>query len=506
MQSSTAARIADSDRIPFWQKLAFAAGVNTDYVSNGLLKSMLLMPFFNIGMGMNPAVIGLALMAFRAWDAFTDPIMGNISDNARTRWGRRRPFMFAGAIAAALSYPVFWYMPAALGDTAKTVYLIGAGVLFYSCYTLWSMPYYSMQLELTPDYDERTRLTAWMALFGKLFWLCAGWFFVLIMLLGSLATGAPDALEGKSAAVSRILETIQPWLAAFAGSAEGEKPIVAGMRIACWLVVAAILAFGLLPPLFVKERYYKAETRKQPRDPFWQSLRESFHCQPLWLLIGTSFFLTLGTASVTSLGQYMNFYYVNHGDLDKAAVIGGVKMTVTVIVGIGCLPLLTKLGERFDKRSVVIGMLACSISGHLLNYVCMTPASPYLQVVPAIFESCGLGAIWMFLPSMKADVADYDEIHSRRRREGSINAFYSWFVKVAATASLGIGGAVLQASGFDAKLPTQSPEVLGRMFGLYLTLPVVIWCLALALVWKYPLTRVRTTRIRSELEARRGAF
>ncbi|MDR1281937.1 MAG: MFS transporter [Opitutaceae bacterium] len=502
--SSTFSRIAARDRIPFGQKLAFAAGVNTDYVSNGLLKSMLLMPFFNIGMGMNPAVIGAVLMIFRAWDAITDPVMGNISDNTRTRWGRRRPFMFSGAIATAAAYPLFWYMPAAWEPAAKAVWLTLTGVLFYSCFTLWSMPYYSMQLELTPDYDERTRLAAWMALFGKLFWLCAGWFFVLVMLLGSLATGAPGALEGKSGFVRDVLAGIQPWLASFASPAEGEKPIVAGMRIACWLIVAAILVFGMLPALFVRERYYRAEARKQPRDPFWQSLRESFRNVPLWLLIGTSFFLTLGTASVTSLGQYMNFYYVNHGDLDKAAVIGGVKMTTTVIVGIACLPLLTKLGERFDKRSVVTGMLACSMFGHLLNYVCLTPDYPYLQIVPAVFESCGLGAIWMFLPSMKGDVADYDEMSSLRRREGSINAFYSWFVKVAATISLGIGGLVLQVSGFDAKLAGQPPEVLGRMFAMYLVLPVVIWCLALALVRFYPLTRARAEQIRDELEARRG--
>ncbi|RRJ95813.1 hypothetical protein Ga0100231_017575 [Opitutaceae bacterium TAV4] len=176
--------------------------------------------------------------------------------------------------------------------------------------------------------------------------------------------------------------------------------------------------------------------------------------------------------------------------------------------GAGCISclslLLTKLGERFDKRSVVMGMLACGMFGHLLNYVCMTPVHPYLQIVPAIFESCGLGAIWMFLPSMKADVADYDEVNSHRRREGSINAFYSWFVKVAATVSLGIGGLVLQMSGFNAKLDNQPQDVLGRMFGMYLVLPVVIWCLALAFVWFYPLTRARAAQIRGELEARRG--
>src|SRR3954470_24039532 len=97
-----APRVSAEDRIPLLQKVMFSLGQNTDYVATGLMTTVMWMPFFNIGMGLSPVVLGLVLMVLRAWDAISDPIMGNISDNARTPWGRRRPFMFVGAITTAL--------------------------------------------------------------------------------------------------------------------------------------------------------------------------------------------------------------------------------------------------------------------------------------------------------------------------------------------------------------------------------------------------------------------
>lgn len=72
----------------------FGAGVNTDHIATGLMKNVLCMPFFNIGLGLSPALLGMVLMILQAWNAVMDPLMGNISDNTLSRWGRRRPFLF----------------------------------------------------------------------------------------------------------------------------------------------------------------------------------------------------------------------------------------------------------------------------------------------------------------------------------------------------------------------------------------------------------------------------
>ncbi len=466
--------IPESDRIPFWQKIAFALGGKMDYFATGVTISMVWMPYFNIGLGIRPMLLGLCLMILRGWDAISDPVMGNISDNARTRWGRRRPFIFVGAILTASIYPFLWRPPEGWSELGMFFYLLFVGWLFFTSFTCWSMPYYGLQLELTPNYDERTHLTAWMSFFGKIVALGGGW--IMAILSG-------------------------PW---FANPETGEADIVSGMRTCSWFLAALILIFGLMPALFVKERYYEKETRTQPKDPFWKSIKETFHCKPLWLLIGASFFLSLGNASVASLGQYVNIYFINDGHLADASIIDGWRYTTMMVAGILSLPVLTWLSERFDKKILVVGVLLMAIAGHLLYAVCLVPELPYLQLIPAVLQSGSMSAFWLFIPSMKADVADYDEVDTQRRREGSINAFYSWFLKVANTLAMGLGGVMLEISGFDVMLQHQPPEVLARMKWIFLFMPAGIWLFSLMLITLYPLTRDRLTDIRTLLEDRRG--
>lgn len=471
----SASHIAESDRIPLGQKLAFGAGNCTDYFATGMTIGVLWMPYFNIGLGIDPARLGLVLMVLQAWNAILDPVMGNLSDNARTRWGRRRPFMVVGAILTAAISPWIWRPPIEWGENATIAYLIIVGMIFYASFSCWAMAYYGLQLELTPSYDERTRLTAWITFFSKISGLLGGWALAIISgpLFSNPETGKPD--------------------------------IVNGLKICSWYIAALILIVGLLPAIFVKERYYETEVRHQARDPFWQSIRESGRCRPLWLLIGLSFFLVVGSASVGTLGQYVNIYYVCHGDIATASIIAGWKGTVLVATGILCIPLYTWLGERYDKKHVVGLMLGGSMFGHLLNYAMMTPAHPYLQIIPGIFESCAIAAVWLFVPSMKADIADFDELKTSRRREGALNAFYSWFIKAALTCSMGLGGLVLTISGFDIKhADSQPPHVTHTMLLLYVVLPILIWGMSLVFVWRYPLTRSAMREIRSSLETARG--
>lgn len=473
-RSNTPSRVPPEDRIPVLQKLAFSAGMNTEYIATGLMMQVLWMPYFNIGLGISPALLGLVLMILRAWDAVSDPLIGNLSDNARTRWGRRRPFMLVGAIATAALYPLFWYVPMDISETAKVAYLVGVGLVYFTCFTVWAMPYYGMQLELTPNYDERTRLASWMAIFSKFSAFAGGW--VMAFVTSSL----------------------------FINPETGKGDIVIGMKTACWMIAGAILVFGILPPLFVKERYYNAEAKKQPKQSFIQSIKESARLKPLWSLIGVSFFLAFGYMSIGTLNQYLNIYYVYGGDLSAASVLAGWRWTATVITGVVAIPIAAWLTERFDKKVMVIGTLVVGIIGVESNFFLMRPDMPYLQLIPGILEVGAYSAMWLFLPSMKADTADCDELETGRRREGSINAFYSWFIKLSLTCAMGVGGLVLHLSGFDAKLGAQPPEVLSRMFTLYLILPVIIWGIAIVIACYYPLSRQRMQEVRDTLEARRG--
>lgn len=462
------------DILPLPQKVLFGAGCMLDYLATGLTMSVLWMPYFNIGLGISPAVLGLLLMGYRAWDAITDIVIGAASDNARTRWGRRRPFILVGAVSTALVYPLLWRPPTELGSTAVLVYLVAAGMLYFTCFTFWSMPYYGMQLELTPDYHERTRITAWITVFGKLATCAGGWSMAII--------------TGK-------------W---FQDAVTGKPDIVAGMKTCSWFIALAILLVGVLPALFVPERFSTAEIQGRPKVSLLKSIAESATCRPLWFLIGISFFVVLGNASVATLWQYLNIYYIHDGQLAPASILAGWKTTVVLVTGVAGIPFWTWLGGKYDKKTLLGSMLALTIAGHVSNLWCLRPELPYLQLVPALFESAAIAAVWLFLPSMKADVADFDELTTEARREGSLNAFYSWFIKAALTLAVGLGGYLITFTGFEVHAPHQPAEVLQRMKAIYIVLPVLLWGTTFIFLAFYPLTRTAVASVREALEARRG--
>ena len=301
-------RIREDDKVPTKQKAAFAAGVGFENLAIQLPTGTLFMPFFNIGLGLNPAVLGILGMMFRLLDAIADPIIGNFSDNMRTRWGRRRPMIVCGAILAAILFPFLWTPPVSMGTTAVIVYLAIIGLTYFVLTSVWAMPYYSLQLEMTPNYDERTRVAAWYTAGGKFVSLGMGWVMAIV-------TG--------------------PW---FVNAITGKPDIVKGVQTFSIWVLPLILIFGVIPGIFVKERYYAKETSHQEKVPFWTSIKESAGCKPLWGLILISFCHVFGMYSIGTVRQYVNIYFINSGNLANAAVVEGWVYTSTFLTGLLSIP------------------------------------------------------------------------------------------------------------------------------------------------------------------------
>lgn len=466
--------IPAADKVPVPQKVAFSYGYGLDYLMTGLTTGVLWLPFFNIGLGMSPAVLGSILMLLRIWDAFTDPMMGIVSDNTRTRWGRRRPYILVGGLLTTLVYVGLWWLPPQFAPENRALVLTVLGFAFFTFFTIWSVPFYSLQLELTPHYDERTRLAGWVSVTGKLVVLIGGW--VMAFATSSL----------------------------FADEATGRPNVVKGIQYSSLIIALLAASMCVASALVVRERYYESVSSKTAKVGILRSVRESSTCGPLWQLIAIMFCMMTGMAINNTLGQYAAIYYLFDGDLAAASVLNGWRSTGVMIVGIAGIPLWTWLSERFDKKRIVTVMLSATCAGHLMNLLFLTPERPYLWLVSSIFESGAIGAVFLFLPSMKADVADYDELKTGSRREGSLNAFFSWFVKIAMTLGAGLGAFSLQLSGFDAKLPAQDPEVIERIKWLYISLPFVIWMFTLPAIRFYPLDRANMAVTRAELERRRG--
>lgn len=471
--------------MPFWQKVAYSSAAPMDWFSVGLATSVLWMPVWNIGFGLSPSVLGIILLIYRAWDALADPLMGNISDNTRTRWGRRRPYILVGALLCALILPILWNPPQSVKNwypfgesspiTGLVIYITVVGLVLFTAFTIWAMPYYSLMLELTPDYDERTRLSAYRTFATKVGIFVGGW--VLAIATSSyfvdIKTGEPDIKEGMGV-------------------------VSIGLAI-------LVLLIGALPAFFVRERYYDKDAKKQEKIPFIKGVKETITIKPFWLLSGFIFLFMFGSGIVSTLGIYLNIYFVNGGELHDSYFIEGWKASVMAFMGIATLPLWTWICERFDKKWAMFIILVSGFVGAALNFFCFTPEYPYLQLVPAAFNAGVLGAMWLIVPSMQADIVDYDENKTHQRREGSINSIFSWFLKMAFTLSAGLSGFIIDWTGFDVTLGGAQPDhVLTRMLLFFVLIPLSFWGVAAYMIWHYPLNRATMHSIRAELEARRG--
>ena len=222
MSASAHTRTAPEDRIKLGHKLAYGAGAFVNNLLAAASGSMMIV--LNLGLGMNPALVGMLGALPRLTDAFTDPLMGYISDNSRTRWGRRRPFIFVGVIVAAVLFALLWQLPSGKSENFYFVWFLVGSILFYAGYTVFATPWVALGYELTPDYHERTRLMGTQNFVGQLAYVVSPWF-LWIMNSGTFFrndAGEPDQVTGA-----------------------------AGLAVVIALVT---IALGVLPAIFLRER------------------------------------------------------------------------------------------------------------------------------------------------------------------------------------------------------------------------------------------------------------
>ena len=467
--------VPEKDRVPIGQKVAYGLGGPVEMTATWIPQQNLT-PVFNIALGLSPALLGVVLMLWRVWDAVADQVMGNLSDNARTRWGRRRPFIVAGAVLTGCTMPLIWWMPAGLPEWMMFAWLLVGGIAFYTAFSVWAMPYYSLQLEMSPDYNERTNITAYRAYAQQFAQLGASWVLALAAL---------------------------PYFSRLPG---GKPDLVNGMRyLSVGLGVATVL-LGVLPGLFVRERYYELETSRQKKQPLWPGLKQTLSTRPFLWILAITFTKTAGFSLVGTMGFYLNSYYVCRGNLGLATIISGGVATALFAPNLLAIPVCTWIANRWDKRTLLYATATSALIGTLSVSFFFTPDHPWLQVIPSLLAGpLGLG-LWLVIPSMQADVADYDEWVGGIRREGSFSAVFSWVFKATAALTGAVSGILLTLTGFDVKAgPAQSSHTLEHLRLIYIWLPAVFMVICLFAVSRYPLTRRRMEEIRADLEARRGA-
>jgi len=470
-----------ADRLPFHQKVVYGLGA---FVNNLLAAaSGGMMIVLNLGLGMNPALVGLLGALPRLTDALTDPVMGYISDNTRTRWGRRRPYIFIGAIMAGLTFALLWHLPEGRTESYYFWYFLLGSIVFYLAYTVFATPWVALGYELTPDYHERTRLMGVQNFMGQLAYVVAPWF----LLFMQNERIFDDMVDGA-----------------------------AGLAVIVAIVVAVV---GIMPAVFLRERFSgvaAAESLERRLETvggavlrnlasFFRGFSVTVRSRPFLKLCLATFLVFNGFMMVSSFQFYVIIYYVFGGDTVRGAEYAGWAGTVQSLATFAVIALVTWLGTRMGKKRVFYLAIGVSMLGYALKWVCYNPEIPWLVILPAPLLAFGLGGLFTILPSMIADVVDVDELETHERREGMYGSIFWWVVKLGMAAALAAGGFLLNATGFDVALAgNQSPQTITLMRLCDAFLPFIASAVAIWAIATFSITEERAHEVRLELEARRG--
>lgn len=468
-----------ADRVSISQMVLYGLGAFTNNLLSAAYGGMMIV--LNLGLGMNPALVGIIGAIPRLFDAFTDPLMGYVSDKTQSRWGRRRPYIFAGAIFAGLSFIVLWQLPIGQSETFYFWYFLCLTLVFFVGHTMFATPWVALGYELTPDYNERTRLMGVQNMIGQLPYFMAPWF--LPFMLNQKFFG--DMVEGA-----------------------------AGLSI---IIGLSVIAIGILPALFLRERFSgKAEKNDEESRSFLKNatqqigdffigLKQTLTVSPFLKLCFTTFLIFNGFMLIASFQSYVLIYYVCAGDTELGAKYGGYAGTVGAISTLGVIALSTWLGTKMGKRRALILTTSISLFGYALKWVCYDPTNPMLVILPAPFIAFGLGSLFTLIPSMIADVVDLDELSTKERREGMFGSIFWWITKLGMSAAILSSGYLLNATGFDVALEAaQSDQTLFLLRVFDVGIPVIASAIAIIAMISYDITPERAQEIRNKLEKMRG--
>ena len=400
------------------------------------------------------ATMGGILLASRAWDAVADPIAGYLSDRTRTRLGRRRPWLMLGALPLALGFALAWSPPSALPPGGLTLWMGGAMLLYFTSLTICRMPHEALGAELSGDYHERNRV------FGV---RRASFGIGALLVFGALSL-LSDASEPRALAVR---------LAGVAGAVTVLLLFVTGMAVR---EPAAHQGRGAARPF--------AAVRDVLRNP---------HARRL---LSVSFLQQVATATVTTVAAYHTQYVL--GDPGAFPLLLGTFFLASLIT----IPLWLRLGRRFEKKPLLVVSMAAV--GVILGAMCAVGEGDHVLLFSlAAAGGAVSGALDVIMPSLQADVIDFDELRTGERKEGVYFAAWHLAEKTALGVAAAVTGIALGASGFLPNQP-QGEATLLTLRVLLSLFPLGLYAAGSFLFLGFGLDRAAHAQVQRDIAATRS--
>ncbi|UUX49754.1 MFS transporter [Nisaea acidiphila] len=404
--------------------------------------------------GLSLAAVGLVLLVARLWDAVSDPVIGLLSDRITTRLGRRKPWLLAGTPLTCLSIYMLFVPP----EGAGVLHLFAWSAALYLGWTMVQLPYTAWGAELSGDYHERSRVTA---------------FRETLVVLGTLvASGMPATISAAGGAGGKDLGQVLSVLAAFL--------VVA-------LPVSVLLATGLVPERRPPEQA-TASTMKQWRSGAALLIRN----RPFLRLILA--YLLNGLANGLAATLFVLFVEKGLGLPDEVDIL----LLTYFLLGISGVPLWLFVSHRLGKhRAWIIAMLLNSAIFATVPLLGPGDYAAFLAI--CIGTGLCLGADLVLPPSMQADVVDVDTAEGGSSRAGLYFALWGMATKLALALAVGIAFPLLDFAGFDAS-GDNAPRALLALSLLYGAAPVVLKLAAISIMRGFPITAEKQAELRRKIE------
>jgi GPH family glycoside/pentoside/hexuronide:cation symporter len=467
--------LAETHKVAFGQKVAFGIGMLANQMFPAILGIFIVVLVQDLGF---PGWMwGVLFFLPRIFDSITDPIMGFISDNTKSKWGRRRQYVFVGAIVMGISFIAMWQLYRENGVEYNFTYFLILSFFFYLGLTIFSVPYVAMGYEMSNDFHERTSIMAVAQWIGQWAWVIAPWFWVIMY--------DPDWFPSAD---------------------------VATRELAVW-VGAVCMLFAMVPAVFLKSKStinedYEPMTISNIGASLKKILKgfvEAFKVKPFVKLCISTFFIFNAFNTIAAFSFFIVVHYLFSSNTQAAgvwpALFGSLGALVTTFL---VIPIVAKMSKIMGKKKAFIISQLISIVGYVMLWFLFIPGKPYMFIFALPFFSFGIGSLFTLMMSMTADVIDLDELNTGKRREGIFGAIYWWMVKFGLAIAGLASGAILSIVGFDADLPSQSEGALLGLRAFYSGLPIIGTLIAVVVMLKYDVTEERANEIRELLSARKA--
>lgn len=440
-----------ADKLPLGTKLVYGIG-NLGFTLLISAVGFFLLIFYTDVALIPPALASTALLVGKIWDIVNDPLFGWLSDRTKSPFGRRRVFLVYGALPLVLVTFALWAVPRGLSPTAAFIWIVVSYALFDTVFTITNVPFSALTAELTPDYDERTSLTA---------------------------------VASIGAVIGYLLGSVLPPMVA--GGFDSESSGYMAFGAVAGLIVG--LCIGLVAWRIREPR--RAE-RLTVGLPIIRSIRETFKNRPFVLLLTAFGLVRLAFTLMQASAAFFITYQL--GTPDRITTVLGLLMLT-----VGAFVFFWKwISDRTSKsRAYAFGLVLMSLAAAATFMV--GPDQFGLMLALIFVVGLGLSSHWVAPFAMVPDVVEHDQLATGQRREGMYYGVYGLTDKIMRTLGVFLVGIGLEAFGYIPNVEQTAEALLGirLIFG---PIPAVLLLLVFPLLLRYPLDRKAHAELRQTLK------